>query len=248
MTRVSPDRDPPAPASARKDARRDFLREHGPALAVVAVLAVGLAVTVVVLTGGESRPAPKRIAEVTIVNIQPPPPPPPPPPQHDQPKMVEQPKMIEPEFKPEQPRPKDEPPPKAADDQPPPGPLGLDQAADGPGDDFNLAGRPGGGGLLGSGGGGGSRWGWYATMVQAQVEEALRANRRTRSAKTRVEIRLWADADGRVTRVQMAASTGDSDVDYAIKTEILANLQLKEPPPKDMPMPIVARLTARRPG
>ena len=231
-----------------RERRREFLRRHGAVLGVGAVTAVVAVVGLVVFAGGSDMPPPRKIPQVTMVAIQPPPPPPPPPTPIEQPKMVEQQKMVEPEFKPEQPRPKDEPPPKSPD-APPPGPLGLDAADDGPGDSFNLAGRPGGNGLLGGGGGGGgSRWGWYAYLVQQQVEDALRSHRRTRNAKTRVEIKLWADASGRVTRVQMTPSTGDAEVDEAIRNEVLAGLQLKEPPPKDMPMPIVARLTARRPG
>ena len=34
----------------------------------------------------------------------------------------------------------------------------------------------------------------------------------------------------------------------AIKDEVLAGLQLREPPPEDMPVPIVMRLNARRPN
>lgn len=160
--------------------------------------------------------------------------------------MVEQQKMEVPEEKPPEPRLKDEPPPKSPD-APAPGPLGLDAEAEGPGDSFGLAGTPGGSGLLG-GGGGGSRWGWYATIVQNQIEEALRSNRKTRNSRARVEVRLWADASGRVMRVAMVSSTGDAEIDRAIENEVLAGMLLKEPPPRDMPMPIVTRLTARRPG
>jgi hypothetical protein len=37
-------------------------------------------------------------------------------------------------------------------------------------------------------------------------------------------------------------------MESAIKNEVMAGLQLREPPPKDMPLPIVLRLTAQRPG
>jgi periplasmic protein TonB len=161
--------------------------------------------------------------------------------------MIEQPKMAEPEIKEEAPveEPK-EAPPEDSSEPPPMGPLGLDQAPEGPGDQFNLAGNPGGRGFTGGGGGGGSRWGWYCTIIQQQIEAAMRANAKTRSISVQVEVRIWADASGRVQRVLLNPSTGDQSVDAAIRGEVLSGLVLREPPPRDMPMPIVARITARR--
>jgi outer membrane biosynthesis protein TonB len=189
------------------------------------------------------------VRELTIVNIIPPPSPPPPPPQQmPEPKMVEQPKMAEPEIKQEKPVEKpNEEPPKDTKNEEPPGPLSLDAKAVGPADLFNLGSKPG-GSPYGGGGGGGSRWGWYASIVQAQIEAALRANPRTRNAVLQVQIRLWADGTGHVNRVQLASSTGDAELDAIIRNEVLGSLTLREPPPKDMPMPMVTRVTARRPS
>jgi TonB family protein len=85
-------------------------------------------------------------------------------------------------------------------------------------------------------------------LVQARVEDAFRKNPHTRSAAFRVEVRIWTDTTGRVTRVQLAGSTGRPAVDAAIKEEVFTGLQLQDPPPADMPLPIVMRLTARRPN
>jgi membrane protein involved in colicin uptake len=125
--------------------------------------------------------------------------------------------------------------------------LSLDAKAVGPGDLFNLGGKPG-GNPYGGGGGGGSRWGWYASIVQTQIESALRANNKTRNATMQVEIRLWADGTGRVSRIQLVSSTGDAELDATIRDNVLGGLMLREPPPKDMPMPMVTRVTARRPS
>lgn len=78
--------------------------------------------------------------------------------------------------------------------------------------------------------------------------EALGKNRRTRSASLSVKVRIWADATGRITRASLSGSTGDPATDKAIENEILTGLQLQEPPPDDMPMPIVMRITAKRPN
>jgi outer membrane biosynthesis protein TonB len=225
-----------------------FLTEHGPAVGagVAAVVIIGIAATL--FFSSDSHPA-KKVPEVMMVKLQPlpPPPPPPPPPKIEQPKMVEQTPVKVPEPQPDKPqdKPKAEPP-KA--DAPPPGPLALDAKGEGPGDAFNLGGRPGGNGLLGGEGGGGSRWGWYAAIVQGQIEDAMRKNKKTRNSQARVELRLWCDALGHIERVQLAGSSSDSDVDQAIEHEVLDGMTLRQPPPKDMPMPIVVRMTARRPS
>ncbi|HEY0330262.1 MAG TPA: TonB C-terminal domain-containing protein [Rhodopseudomonas sp.] len=201
-----------------------------------------------VLMRRDDLPPPRQIRELTVVNIVPPPPPPPPPTQMPEPKMIEQPKMAEPEFKEEKPldKPIDQPI-RDAKNAEPPGPLALDAKAVGPGDLFGLGGKPG-GSPYGGGGGGGSRWGWYASIVQSQIESALRANPRTRNAVMQVQVRLWADGSGRVNRVQLVSSTGNTELDAAIRNDVLGSLMLREPPPKDMPMPMLTRVTARRPS
>lgn len=232
-------------AGTKPRAERNPLLRYGAALTVIAVLLGGV---VYLLVGHDDMPPPRQVRELTVVNIVPPPPPPPPPPPQQMPeqKMIEQPKMAEPEFKEDKPldKPKDEPVKDAKDDQPP-GPLSLDAKAVGPGDLFGLGGNPG-GSPYGGGRGGGSRWGWYASIVQAQIEAALRGNSRTRNAVMQVQIRLWADASGRVNRIQLVSSTGDAELDAVIRNDVLGSLTLREPPPKDMPMPMIARVTARR--
>ncbi len=107
------------------------------------------------------------------------------------------------------------------------------------------------GNTIGGGGGGkrgGSKWGWYAAQVQSAIAEALRKNATTREANFQIQVRVWPDLTGRVTRAQLVGSTGNAALDAALKSDILTGLQLKEPPPQDLPLPIVMRLTARRPN
>jgi protein TonB len=77
---------------------------------------------------------------------------------------------------------------------------------------------------------------------------ALLSNLKTNRLVAALQIRLWADSSGRVIRVALNPSTGDAEIDAVIRNEVLGGLLLREPPPKDMPMPIVARWTARRPN
>jgi periplasmic protein TonB len=235
-----------APTAYRPTGRRPLLFRYGATLAAIAAF-VGL--VILFLRGHDDMPPPRLVRELTVVNIVPPPPPPPPPPQQmPEQKMIEQPKMAEPEFKEEKPvdKPKDEPVKDAKNDEPP-GPLSLDAKAVGPGDLFNLGSKVG-GSPYGGGGGGGSRWGWYTTIVTDQATAALRANPKTRNMATQIQVRLWVDSSGRVTRVTISPSTGDAELDAVIRDEVLGRLTLREPPPKDMLMPVVTRVTARRPS
>ncbi len=218
-----------------------FVRQHRPALVVGGLVLVAIALAAFFLSRGDDRPV-QRLQQFTMVRLAPPPPPPPPPPQQQVvPKMIEQPHMTTPEMiKPEH---VDASKPNA----PAKGPVGLDDKGTGPGDSFNLAGNPGGNGIL-EGGGGGSRWGWYASIVQDQIAEALRLNPKTRDARFRVEIRLWSDATGRVARVALVTSTGDPALDTTITRDVLQGLQIRQPPPSDMPMPIVMRVTGSATG
>lgn len=235
---------PTRKAAARKGERNALLR-YG---AVVAAVAPFLGGIVYFFLGHDDMPPPRQVRDLTIVNVTLPPPPPPPPPQpQPEQKMIEQPKMAEPEFKEEKPvdKPKDEPAKDAKNDEPP-GPLSLDAKPTGPGDLFNLGGKPGGSPY--GGGGGGSRFGWYATIITSQIEAAIRANPKTRNMATQIQVRLWVDGSGHITRVVLTPSSGSPEVDAALRNEVIGSLTLREPPPKDMPMPVVTRVTARRPS
>ncbi|NVL67866.1 TonB C-terminal domain-containing protein, partial [Escherichia coli] len=85
----------------------------------------------------------------------------------------------------------------------------------------------------GGGGGGSSRWGWYASIVQSQIEAALKAHEKTRHATMRTQVRVWADGSGRVTRVQLVSSTGNAELDTVVRDQILSAITLREPPPRD---------------
>lgn len=154
--------------------------------------------------------------------------------------MIEQAPVNEPESKPDEPKPADDPP----------APLGTNIQGDGPPDGFGLSRNRGNGGGSGRGLGGTgrsvSRWGWYAGKVQSSIGEALRGNPRTREAVLNQKVRIWPDSTGRITRAKLDGSTGNAALDAEI-TAVLTGVQLAEPPPADMPAPILLRLSARRP-
>lgn len=88
----------------------------------------------------------------------------------------------------------------------------------------------------------------YAGQVKTRIQQALESNPRTRKAGMTIEIRVWPDASGRITRAKLANSTGDTALDALIRDEILTGLQISQPPPEGMPAPIIMRISARRPN
>jgi len=148
-------------------------------------------------------------------------------------KMIEQAPVEE-----EEPKPADEPPP-----------LGTGIKGDGPGlTGLSSKGGPNGIGGTGLGRGRGGPFDGFARNVSSRVRSAISSHRKTRSARIPgCELRAWVDSTGRVTRAKLSPSTGDPAIDAAIQNEVLPGMQL-DPPPPGMPMPIVMRLSARRPN
>jgi TonB family protein len=105
----------------------------------------------------------------------------------------------------------------------------------------------GGQGSIGGSRGSRTQFGWYAAPLQNLIQGILSRNGLTNKAKFENVVRIWVDGSGRVTRVKLNGTTGDTSVDQAI-VETLNKLQLTQSPPAEMPMPIVMRLSARRPN
>ena len=215
-----------------------FFQRHGFLLGVGGIVLVLAFVFASQIFSPHRKPL-TRAQQVSLVRLlpaPPPPPPPPPPPKLEEPKMIEQQPVDDQEAKPDD-KPKDAPVS-----------LGTNIKGDGGSDAFGLPGG-GGGGIFNGGGSGrrSGRWGWYAGEVQTAIAGALRKNAQTRTANFRVEVRVWSDSVGRIVRARLGGTTGDARLDETIRSQVLLGLQLQDPPPPGMPMPIVMRLTARRP-
>lgn len=228
----------------------DSLRQTRPAfpmkrvfiVAGACVLAGGVAYLAFGKSGGAKRRAPA--AQVVSIQVPPPPPPPPPPPRPKPPEPEQQTETVQQMVA----ETAAEPEPAAAPAPSTDGPLGTGVKGDGAPDGFGLGTGPGGGGgPRVVGGGGGTRWAGYSGSIKTRIIEALGADPRTRSADGQIEIGIWLDAGGRITRVVIRKSSADAAVDAAITRDVLAGLQT-QPPPADMPQPIWLRTTLRRPN
>jgi outer membrane biosynthesis protein TonB len=241
---------------ARGERIRAFLRANraSVALGVVLVALLGLAVRWIATNRSSGLP-PRKVMQFTVVNVQPQAPkaPPPTPPPQSPVKELDEPAPERVRLDPVE-LPPDAPPPGAA---PPAGPLALAAAGEGPGDAFNLAGNPGGRGLLSGGGlGDGSgdglgqggvetRYAWYYARMQPDIDAALRKRKRLANASIVAELRIWWDGSGRISRVQAVRPSADPAIDEELGS--LVGVQLRHPPPADVPMPVVMVVRARRP-
>lgn len=198
---------------------KSLLRKAAPL--VVALLVIGgLAAIVRSLLSQTPAADTRRPQEVTLIKPPPPPPPPkeqPPPP----PEVKEEVDIPEPEALPEE-------MPDAADAPPPGEALGLDADGSAGGDGFGLAARRGGRDLLSSGAGDGEAW--LAREIDRRVSDALAADEQLRRKRFKVPVRIELAPDGSVLRVELLASTGDSETDRLLQTRIGA-VRLSEPLP-----------------
>ncbi len=170
----------------------------------------------------DDEPLESRQRVVTAIDmIQPPPPPEP---ELEDPIMEEEEEIVEPTEQPPSETPNERPsetPSDAPSDASSQQLAGLDRAADAGSDNFRLA-AGGGGGLFGrgTGGGGGADWGAY---VEGHIRRALIRDPRTRSARGKVQVSVVISENGRFSKASLRSSTGDKDLDAAIR-EVLNNL------------------------
>lgn len=172
----------------------------------------------------------KRVVQ-EISLIKPPPPPPPP-------KVQEPPK---PEIKEKIDVPDPSPKPEKQAEAPPPDSGIPEGPAGGMATDIGVG---SGAGVIG-GGGGGSRFAWYGALVKERIQETVAKNEKLRDADYRVMVSVWVDSTGSVTRAELAGSTGDAEMDGALRLALSNLPPLREGAPADMPQPIKLRITAR---
>ena len=174
-------------------------------------------------------PQPKQMIQQVRL-IRPPPPPevePPPPPPEVEEKLLPDP----------------QPAPDTPSDEPPPGNL-LSLDADGVAgsDGFGLGAKRGGRDLLASGG---DRFAWYAGMLKQDLLSLLSDDHAIRSRAYSVNVRLWLDGRGAVTRVALASSTGDRQLDRRLEDLLSGMDRVAEAPPDGMPQPVQIRIVSR---
>lgn len=215
---------------------------------ILAGVAVAGSVLAVVFGGNskKSKQTKPPVMQMVAIALPPPPPPPPPPPRREpEPTPMQQEQMMIPQETVTEADAKPDETPAPVDSA-----LGTGIKGNGAADGFGLGTSGSGGrigGIAGGTGAGGSRWGWYAGQVQSGIQTALSSNPRTRALALDTRVRIWLDANGRVERVEVPSADAAADVITAMR-EALVGLQMRESAPGGMPMPIVLRISARRPS
>ena len=214
------------------------LRSRLPAIAGLLFLALFTAGIIWLVKGfidNAEPPEKNRVQTIFLVK------PPPPKPQEKlpEPEKMEQPKddavQLDAPPTPDQPQ----------DEGPPPGEqLGLDADGGAGSDGFGLAARKGGRDITTLGGGGGDRLAWFSKRISRQLEDELKRAKALQGKEYQVIAQLWFDAGGTVTRVRMDKGSGNSELDEALRQEILT-LTLRDPLPEDMPQPVKLRVVSR---
>ncbi len=83
--------------------------------------------------------------------------------------------------------------------------------------------------------------GMYATLVQYQLQRALRKKPELLVGNYQAQVRIWVDAAGVVQRSQMVASNANTRFEEALLAA-LKNMVVGEPPPADLLQPVSIRV------
>lgn len=195
--------------------------------AFLLILVVGVVILIKNFMENPDKPSTRRVQQISI--IKPAEPPPPPPPEEKPPEVKEEVKL-------------DEPPPPQQDAPPPGANLGLDADGKGNGDSFGLVGNKGGREL--TIGGNGSRFGGYLGGLQKNIRDELSRNEKLRKGEYKALVALWIAKNGSVEKFELMSSSGELEVDAAMK-KVLSLIKHFEEPPADMPQPIKLRISSR---
>jgi len=210
---------------ARRKRRRVLVAVLGVCLTAGGVATIALVRTF--LNGAPPQPK-KVVQEIHVIRPPPPPPdlpPPPPPPPEEKVTEVDQPRP--------DPNPSNEPPPSEQ--------LGLDAEGSAGGDAFGLLGNKGGRDLLGSGG---SAAAWYGGVIKDALLELLGNDKMARSGQYSVDVKIWVREDGTVERWRIVHSSGNPEKDRAIENALSHLTRIPQPPPAEVPQPIVMRIVS----
>lgn len=202
------------------------------------------AATLLLAACGDEPPRPQRMQTVKLLPDTPPPPPPRPEEKRPEPKREDKPV-------PQQPKPEAQPEAQA---------LRSDEAAgEGPGSglvagtvtqdytDQKIGGRDAASAPAAVGVGRLAATA-YASAATRALNDFLARERQLQQQDWRVPVHLWLQADGRVQRAELAGSTGDREVDEALRAALARFPGTGAPLPERMPQPVRLQVSNRMIG
>lgn len=187
---------------------------------------------------GVRREAP-RIATITPL----PPPPPPPKEKPPEPKKTEEPKPVDEKPMDQPQKPVDSPKPMNDVAKQ----ITMNTDAQAGGDAFNI-GAGSGGGMVGSGGGTGTGTGSYDQYLGFAIQQAIQRDERTSHLVFEVRANIWLDAEGKLTRAELAGSSGNTRTDDALLEVLRAMPRIDVAPPSSLSYPVRVVIRGKRPA
>lgn len=88
----------------------------------------------------------------------------------------------------------------------------------------------------------------YSRLLQRHIQDALTHDSTARRADYIVVVRVWLTPDGAIQKAELGDSSGDKDMDSALKSVLSALPAMHERPPANMPQPIRLRISNRLTG
>jgi hypothetical protein len=83
---------------------------------------------------------------------------------------------------------------------------------------------------------------FYGTLVKARIAAAVRGASDARQTRYDLDLDIWLQPQGLVSRVSLRSSTGDKALDARIAA-LLDRLPIGSPPPPAMPQPVRVRVS-----
>jgi periplasmic protein TonB len=193
------------------------------------------------LSGGSKKPA-RQTVKIAVLPDTPPPPPPPP-------KEEKKPDPEQKQDKPQQEQPKQVEAPPEPQQLKMEGPAGDGPSAFSSGNitsDYK-------GGAIGAGTGGtlADRMASnnFGNAAKRELNEFLNRDQALRrGGEFKLPVLLWVRADGSIERSSLEASSGNNDVDAALRLALSTFRGFRNPPPAGLPQPIRLQVTNRMSG
>jgi len=87
--------------------------------------------------------------------------------------------------------------------------------------------------------------GFYASKIEAYLQNELSKRGELRSINYSVIIKIWLDDEGRITRCDLGESTGNKNIDRLLLSTLTDSSKIPKAPPKNMPQPVIIRITTQ---
>ncbi|KAF1016916.1 MAG: hypothetical protein GAK31_00175 [Stenotrophomonas maltophilia] len=181
----------------------------------------------------------RQVTPPPMLSLPPPPPPPPPPP--EKPPEPETPEETVPDPQPtEEPTPAEEPTPTPQSD-----PVTMDAQGQAGSDSFGIQSGSGGGSAGVGRGGGNAAYGRYLGYV---MQQAIARDPRLRRLAFQLQINVWLEPDGRLSRVELLRGSGNDEADAAVLEALRQLGRVDQPPPPTQEFPARVLVQGRHPG